>query len=130
MAQLRRLVRLAQSYLEFGLPLLLITVGLWYGSQWLNHQVLSQTYATATQLSAGPQQQIKLNLTFTVLSIDAEVDRRAGNTEVTIQTAGSPLKELEFEYPMTQFAALEQAIAQDLNLSAEIIRTLIRYRLE
>lgn len=130
MAQLRRLVRLAQSYLEFGLPLILITVGLWYGSQWLNHQVLSQTYATATQLSASPQQQIKLNLTFTVLSIDAEVDRRAGNTEVTIQTAGSPLKELEFEYPMTRFAALEQAIAQDLNLSAEMIRTLIRYRLE
>ena len=129
MAQLRRLVRLAQRWLEFGLPLLCITVGLWYGSQWLNHQVLSQTYVTATQLDAT-QQQIKLDLTFTVLAIDAEVDRQAGNTEVTIQTAGSPLKELEFEYPITQFAELEQAIAQDLNLSAKVVRTLIRYRLE
>ncbi len=129
MAQLRGLVRLAQRWLEFGLPLLCITVSLWYGSQWLNHQVLSQTYTTATQLDVS-QQPIKLQLTFTVLSIDAEVDRRAGSTEVTVQTAGSPLKELELEYPITQFAALEQAIAQDLTLSAEMIRPLIRYRLE
>ncbi|HEY9751079.1 MAG TPA: hypothetical protein V6C63_20515 [Allocoleopsis sp.] len=129
MAQLRGWVRLAQRWLEFGLPLLCMTVVLWYGSQWLNHQVLSQTHATATQLDATPQQ-IQLRLTFSVLAIDAEVDRRLGNTEVTIQTAGSPLKELEFEYPITQFAELEQAIAQDLNLSAKMVRALIRYRLD
>lgn len=130
MVQIRRLARLAQYWLKFGLPLLLIGISLWYGSHWLNHQVLNQTYTTAAQLNATPQLPIQLQLSFTVLSIEAEVDRRSGLTEVTIRTANSPLKELEFEYPLTEFAAVEKAIVQDLSLSAEVVRNLIRYELE
>jgi hypothetical protein len=129
MSRFRWLSRFAKLWLEFWLPLLLITVGLWFGSQWLNERVLSQTYTTATQLDAE-REQVKLTLNFTILSINAEVDRRAGNTEVTVQTAGSALQELEFEFPITAFAELEQAIANELSLPIHDIRTLIRYRID
>lgn len=128
MAQLRWLSRFSQLGLEFWLPLPLIAAGIWGASQWLNGQVLSQAYTVTAQLDAE-QQQVSLALTLTILSIDAEIDRRVGTTEVTVQTGGSALKELEFEYPVTEFAEVEKAIAQELNAAPDKIRALIRYRI-
>lgn len=130
MDRFRWLTRFSQLGLEFWLPLPFIAAGIWLGSQWLNHRVLSQTYITVAQLDAERQQQINLALTLTVLSIDAEIDKSGGITEVTVQTGGSALKELEFEYPVTEYAAIEQAIAQELNVPADSVRSLIRYRLD
>jgi hypothetical protein len=48
---------------------------------------------------------------------------------VTVQTGGLALKELEFEYPVTEFAEVEQAIAQERNVTPDAIRPLIRYRI-
>lgn len=129
MAPFRWFTRFAQLGLEFWLPLPLIAAGIWAGSEWLNGQVLSQTYPTTTQLDVEQQQQISLALTLTILSIDAEIDRSSGITEVTVQTGGSALKELEFEYPVTEFIDVEQAIAQELDLSINIIQSLIRYHI-
>ncbi|GAB4378268.1 MAG: hypothetical protein Kow00121_29690 [Elainellaceae cyanobacterium] len=135
MARLRQFnflarLNLAQLGLEFWLPLPLIAAGIWAGSQWLNDRVLSQTYTTTAQLAAEQQQQVNIVLALTILSIDAEIDRRGGTAEVTVQTAGSALKELEFEYPVTEFAELEQAIAQELSLAPDQVRSLIRYRID
>lgn len=130
MAYLRWLIRLAKQSLEFWLPLLLITIGVWYGTQWLNSVVLSQTYNIKAELDTKQLQQAEVTLEFTVLAIDAEIDRRNKNTEVTVKTAGSSLKELEFQYPVIEFVDIEKAIAQQLNLPLNKIRKLIRYRID
>ncbi|MFB2881813.1 hypothetical protein [Floridanema aerugineum] len=130
MKSLRWLTRLAKLWLEFWLPLLLITLGVWYGTQWLNGTVLSQTYTIKSELDSKQLQQAEVTLEFTVLAIDAEIDRRNKNTEVTVKTAGSSLKELEFEYPVIEFVEVEKAIAKELNLPLDKIRKLIRYRLD
>ncbi|MBE9227939.1 hypothetical protein IQ264_21180 [Phormidium sp. LEGE 05292] len=130
MKSLRWLTGLAKLWLEFWLPLFLITLGVWYGTQWLNGNVLSQTYTIKAELDSKQVQQTKVTLAFTVLAIDAEIDRRNKNTEVTVKTAGSSLIELEFEYPVIEFVEVEKAIAQELNLPLDKIRKLIRYRLD
>ncbi len=130
MERFRWLTRVFHLGLEFWLPLPFIAAGIWLESQWLNQRVLGQTYITTAQLDAERQQQISLALTLTVLSIDAEIDKSGGTTEVTVQTGGSALKELEFEYPVTEYVAIEQAIAQELNLSADAVRSLIRYHID
>lgn len=126
----RWLTPLFQLGLEFWLPLPFIATGIWVGSQWLNHRVLSQTYPVTAQLENGQQQQVNLTLTLTILSIDAIISRREGSTEVTIRTTGSALEELEFEYPLTEYTEIEQAIAEELGLSPDTVRALIRYRLD
>lgn len=129
MAAWRWLTRfLSQLGLEFWLPLPLVAAGLWGGFDWVNGQVLSQT-SPAKQLQPEPLQQVELALTLTILSIDAEINQSGGSTEVVVQTGGSALRELEFEYPVATFAEVEAAIAQELNLPASTIRRLIRYRL-
>lgn len=130
MARFRWLNFLSRLGLEFWLPLPLIAVGIWGGSLWLNRWVLSQTHATTTHLDTKQQQQVSIALTLNVLSIDAEIDRHSNSTEVSVQTAGSALKQLEFEYPVTEFVEVEQAIAQELNLPPDAIRSLIRYRID
>lgn len=130
MKSLRWLTRLAKLWLEFWLPLLLITLGVWYGTQWLNGTVLSQSYTIKSELDSKQLQQAEVTLEFTVLAIDAEIARRNKSTEVTVKTAGSSLKELEFEYPVIEFVEVEKAIAQQLNLPLLKIRKLIRYRID
>ncbi|MBE7383034.1 MAG: hypothetical protein F6J95_016665 [Leptolyngbya sp. SIO1E4] len=123
--------RLAQLGLEFWLPLPLIAAGFWLGAHWLNHQVMGYPYEPTTQFTSTPEQpQISLSLSLTIASIDAEIDQDDGTTEVTIQTIGNALQELEFEYPFVEFAQIEAAIVQELNLSPEVVRAMIRYRID
>ncbi len=107
----------------------LIAVGFWLGSTWLNHRVMGRTYQPASQLTAQSSPAITLSLSLNVASIDAEIDQGLGTAEVTIQTIGSALQELEFEYPFTDYEQIEAAIAQELNLAPDIIRRMIRYRI-
>lgn len=120
---------LHQLALEFWLPLPLIALSCWFGLSWLSQKVLGQAHEPDTQLSTYSQQEIVLSLSLTVTSIDAEIDRELGVAEVTVQTIGSPLQELEFEYPFVEYAEIENAIATELGLSEEVIRALIRYRI-
>ena len=120
---------LNQLALEFWLPLPLIAFGFWFGLSWLNHYVLGQSYVPQEPLSTEASREITISFSLTVTSIDAEVDRDLGITEVTVQTIGSSLQELEFEYPFVEFEEIEAAIANELNLSPDTIRTIIRYRI-
>lgn len=107
-----------------------VGVAFWVTTGWITEQVLSQTYSTTTPLEAEGQQQVQLSLTVTVLAIDAEIDRSSKSTEVNVRAAGSALEEMEFNFPLTEFADVEKAIAQELGLSLEDTRKLIRYRID
>jgi hypothetical protein len=130
MDKLKGKVNLSRFGLEFWLPLPLIAGGIWLGSAWLNQQVFSQTYLPDTELSVDTYQQVTLSLTFTIGSIDAEIDLDVQTTEVSIQTSGGTLQELEFELPFTEYEDIEAAIASELGLSPAIIRNVIRYRID
>jgi hypothetical protein len=114
---------------KVGALLPLVGVSFWLMTGWLNQQVLSQTHATTTQLQAAGQHQVELSLSLTIVSIDAEINRSTQISEVSIRVIGSPLEEMEFKFPVTEFAAVERAIAQELGLSVTDIRNLIRYRI-
>jgi hypothetical protein len=64
------------------------------------------------------------------VSIDAEINRQTQLTEVSLRTVGSPLEEMEFKFPVTDFVKVERAIAQELGLSQNDIHKLIRYRID
>ena len=112
------------------MPLPLIAMGLWFGSNWLNQTVMGQIYESNQPLSARTQPQIELSLSVTVASIDAEIDYETESTEVDVQIIGGSLKELDFEYPLVEYAAIEEAIVEELGLSPEFVRSIIRYRID
>ncbi|MDI9634939.1 hypothetical protein QQ054_02375 [Oscillatoria amoena NRMC-F 0135] len=116
--------------LEFCLPLPLLGLGFWMGSGWVAHQVLSYNYQTAQQLKADPEEVLNLAIDVTIVSIEAEINRRENFTEVQVNTADTTLKELRFEFPVTEVEAVEAAIIQELGLSPEAVQRLVRYRID
>ena len=115
--------------LEFWLPLPLIGLIFLLGTGWLTHQVLSYTYDTNAQIHADSKHQIDFSVSLAVMSIEAAIDRRDNITEVRVYTADSVLKEMEFEFPVTEFAQVDAAIAQALGLPLPAVKQLIRYRI-
>lgn len=121
---------LSKLRLEFWLPLPLIGLAFGIGTVWIDKQVLSQIYDRTAQLRPEARLQVKTTLSFDVVSIDAEIDRREKYTEVTIKTNDYILKELEYKFPVTKYQDVERAIAQVLNIQPEAVRKLIRYRID
>lgn len=116
--------------LGFCLSVLLTGVAFWVGSGWLTQQVFGQSDLETDRIDTTGTQEVSMSFTIRVLAIDAEIDRSAQISEVSVQTGGSSLQEMEFEYPLADYEKIEQAIAQDLDLSTETIRSLIRYRID
>lgn len=123
-------INLSRPGLKLGLLLVIVGVLFSLATGWLSHQVLSQPSITQAKLEARGQYQVNLSLKLTVLSIDAEIDRRRSITEVNIRTIGSALEEMEFKFPTTDFVGIEKAIAQELGLSTDDIHKLIRFRID
>jgi hypothetical protein len=113
-----------------GLLLPLVGVLFWLTTVLIEQRVLSQSHTTTAQLQAAGQHQVNLSFSLTIASIDAEINRSTQLTEVSVRTIGSPLEEMEFKFPVTDFAEVEMAIAQELNLSPTVVRQLIRYRID
>ncbi|MEM1254595.1 MAG: hypothetical protein AAGI69_19345 [Cyanobacteria bacterium P01_H01_bin.21] len=116
--------------LGFGLSVLLAGGAFWLGTGWLTKQVFGQSGPDVIQIDTTGTQTVSVAFSVRVLSIDAEIDHTLGVTEVSVRTSGSSLQEMEFEYPLTGYNEIELAIAQDLDISAETIRRLIRYRVD
>ncbi|MBD1892099.1 hypothetical protein [Coleofasciculus sp. FACHB-SPT9] len=128
MSSPRWLQRLHFLGLEFWLPLPLLGIIFWVGGGLVTDQALSRSYDTVDKLQADTQLEVQLSVT--LLVIKAEIDKEQGFTKVQVKTTDSTLKKLEFEFPVTEFSQVEAAIAQELGLSAENVRTLVRYQLK
>jgi hypothetical protein len=116
--------------LEFWLPLPLIGLFFWLSTGLIAHQVLSYTYDTTAQIHADSKHQIQFSVSLAVMSIEALIERRDKLTEVKVYTADSVLKQMEFEFPVTEFTQVDAAIAQALGLPVTAVKQLIRYRIE
>ncbi len=115
---------------QIGVTLPLVAAVFWLMTGWINDYVLSQTESRVTSLPAQGPHQVQLSLNVTIVSISAEIDHSEEFTEVSIRTIGSALEEMEFKFPVTELAAIENAIAQELNLAPQDIHPLIRYRID
>ncbi|GAB1540333.1 hypothetical protein NUACC21_30020 [Scytonema sp. NUACC21] len=116
--------------LEFWLPIPLVGLFFWVSTSLLTHQVLSYTYDTTAQIHANSKHQIQFSASVAVMSIEAVIQRKEKLTEVKVYTANSVLKQMEFEFPVTEFAEVDAASAQALGLPVTAIKQLIRYRIE
>ena len=98
--QLRKTLKIG---LGFGLPMLLTGAAFWLGSGWLTRQVFGQSDLAVTQINTTDAQEIKVSFKVRVLAIDAEVEPDAQVSKVTVQTGGSALQEMQFEYPSVNY---------------------------
>ncbi len=123
--QLRNALKIG---LGFGLPMVLTGVAFWWSSGWLTQQVFGQSDLAVTQINTTDTQKIKVSFEMRVLAIDADVEVGSQVSKVTVQTGGSALQEMKFEFPSVDYSEIEQAIAQELGISPKTVRSLIRYR--
>ncbi|WP_228038455.1 hypothetical protein [Nodosilinea sp. LEGE 06152] len=118
---------LQTSGAEFWLPLPFVAIAFWFGTNTLMAQELRQPQLTETRLQADTQ--LKATVSINILLINATVNRQQGVTQVEVQTTEPILKRLELELPMTDANQIEAAIAQELQLSLQDVRQLVRYEI-
>nr|WP_322661433.1 hypothetical protein [Dendronalium sp. ChiSLP03b]MDZ8206646.1 hypothetical protein [Dendronalium sp. ChiSLP03b] len=87
--------------------------------------ILSRTHQTTKYLKVDSQ---LVQPNKTVASIEAEINEYQGISRVKVKTNSSVLKELKFEFAITEFNQLEAAISQELGLPIEEIRKLMQIK--
>lgn len=118
---------LQASGAEFWLPLPFVAIAFWFGTNILMAQELRQPQPTETKLQADTQ--LKATVSINILLINAIINRQQGVTQVEVKTTEPILKRLELELPMTNTNQIEAAIAQELQLSRQDVRQLVRYEI-
>lgn len=118
---------LQASGAEFWLPLPFVAIVFWFGSNFLMAQGLQQPHPTEAKLQADTQ--LKATVSINILLINAVVNRQEGTTQVEVETAEPILKRLELEVPTTDINQIEAAVAQELQLSRQDVRQLVRYEI-
>ncbi|MCG5056964.1 MAG: hypothetical protein WAN66_29405 [Limnoraphis robusta] len=116
--------------LEFGLPLPLIGLLFWIATGWTTEVVLGEApQIERVSVEGGRLPEVELLLKVQLISIEAKIYEKRGYTKVDIDTDSSTLKELEFEFPVTDVADVEAEMSRMLNLSPAQLRTLVRYQI-
>lgn len=118
---------LRASGAEFWLPLPFVAIAFWFCSSFLMAQELQQPHPTATKLQADTQ--LKATVSIDILLINANINQQQGVTQVEVETTEPILKRLELELSMTDTNQIETAIAQELRLSRQDVRQLVRYEI-
>ncbi|MBD2103962.1 hypothetical protein [Leptolyngbya sp. FACHB-261] len=116
---------LQASGAEFWLPLPFVAIMFWSGSNFIMAQELSKPQITENKLQADTQ--FEATVSINILLINAVINRQQGTTQIEVETAEPILKRLELDLPMTNTSQIEEAIAQELHLSRQDVRQLVRY---
>jgi hypothetical protein len=112
--------------LEFWLPLPLIGLAFWMGGGFVMDGILSRSNQTTYVKS---DTQVPQKRKTVILSITVDIDEHQGVSRVKVKTASRALKELEFEFPVTEVSQVEAAVSQELGLAINDIRQLMRYHI-
>lgn len=113
--------------LEFWLPLPLLGLCFWVGGGLMTDRILGRFYNTADHFQAN--QEMEVQRSKTVVSIAVEINKVHGFSKVTVKTANSALKELEYQFPITNTDQIEAAIGQELGLSPMYVKKLVHYQI-
>lgn len=127
MARPQWLKMLYRLRLEFWLPLLLLGLCFWGISSIILRQRLRQSNTIAPELQVQERREIPSEQ---VLSIKVNIDNDQQASQVNVKTVKRVFEEQAFELSTTEPQEIEKAIAQQLNLSTEQVRSLILYKLE
>jgi hypothetical protein len=111
--------------IEFWLPLPVLAAFFWLGCNLITNQVLSRPYGTREKLQADTQLEVRVLVN--IATMQAVINPTENSTRVEVITAESSLRKLEFEFPVTDFAEVETTIAQELGLTTQEVRKLVRY---
>lgn len=125
MLRLRSLLGLYLG-LQFWLLLPLLGLLFWLGGGLVTDRMLSRSYNPQAYLQVDRQLPRRSR---TVVLITVQINKHLGFSNVEVKTTDSALKELQFQFPVTEFNQIEAAIAQELGLSSEYIRKLVRYQI-
>jgi hypothetical protein len=112
--------------LLFWLSLPVIGLAFWLGSGFIGDQILSRAYNHKKSLQADTQMawQMKKKIT----AIDVEILTSKGISLVSVKTNHSTLKSIMFEFAIAEPSKLETKLAQELGLSPQRVKELIRYQ--
>lgn len=125
MSRSQRFQVLILQNIRFWLPLLLLALGFWVAGRFITRQVLNQSNNMPRALVANTQTETTRT---TVTAIQVEIDRQRGISLASVKLSNSPLKQLEFEFPLTDPQAIEAAIAQELERPLQEIKRLVSYQ--
>lgn len=128
MHQSRWLKTLKSLGLEFWIALPLLGIAFWVGGGLVTDQILSRSYESKEQLQANTK--LKGKSAKVVLAIKVEINYAQGISKVRVNTANSALKQLEFEFYVTDVNQIETAISRELGLPLEQIRLLGHYQVD
>ncbi len=128
MTQPRWLQALSTLGIEFRLPLPLLGLIFWVGGGLVSDRELSHSYNSRLVFQADTQQEGRMARR--VRSIQVEIKKHQGVSRVKVQIVNSALKELAFEFPFTELSQIEAAISQELGLSPEYVKKLVRYQVD
>jgi hypothetical protein len=112
---------------EFWLPLPFVAIGFWFSCHLLTAQELSQSHGTENKLQADTQ--LEVHVSVNVSLINAVINRKEGVTQVNVETAEPILRRLELELPVTEVSQVEATITQELGISRQDVRQLVRYEI-
>lgn len=118
---------LQASGAEFWLPLPFVATAFWFGSSFLMAQELRQPQRVENKLQADTQ--LEATVSVDILLINAVINRQQEMTLVEVETAEPILKRLELELLLTDPNQIEAAVAQELGLSRQDVRQLVRYEI-
>lgn len=110
--------------LEFWLPLPLLGLGFWLLSGLITEQILSRSDDSRHKISVDTTEEV-LFTENKIRSIQLKIKEQQGISKVKVKLAYSALKEVELEFPKTEQAELEVAIAKELGLTVQQVRTLL-----
>lgn len=112
--------------LEFWLTLPLLGIAFWVGGGLVTDRILSRSYESKELLQANTK--LKGKSAKVVLAIKVEINYTQRISKVRVKTANSALKQLEFEFHVTDVKQIETAISHELGLPLEQIRLLVHYQ--
>jgi hypothetical protein len=118
---------LQASGAEFWLPLPFVAIAFWFGSSFLMAQELQRPQIVENKLQADNQ--LEATVSINIMLINAVINRQQKITQVEVETVEPFLKRLELELPVTEADQIEKAIAEELQLSRQDIRQLVRYEI-
>ncbi|WP_414562268.1 MULTISPECIES: hypothetical protein [unclassified Anabaena] len=110
---------------EFWLPLPVLGIVFWSSGNLVVEKVLSRPYNTVNKLQTDTRPEFHLSIH--LLMIRAEIDRHRGISEVIVKTTDSNTR--NFQVPVTDISLLETAIAQELGMSIDHVRKIVRYQI-
>lgn len=110
--------------LEFWLPLPLLGLGFWLLNGLIAEQILSRSDDSRHKISVDTTEEV-LFTENKIRSIQLKIKEQQGISKVKVKLAYSALKEVELEFPKTEQAQVEVAIAKELGLTVQQVRTLL-----